>query len=87
MSNQKDNQGNLTTTEDTKKHNDIGMVTAVKEKIGGGIGDMIDCSRFELLQKLLFCSTVCFKFEDQANGVSGIIGKSVVGEDGKSEVL
>ena len=43
----------MTTTEDTKKHNDVGMVTAVKEKMGGGIGDMIDCSRFELLQKLL----------------------------------
>ena len=48
----------MTTTEDTKKHNDVGMVTAVKEKMGGGIGDMIDCSRFELLQKLLWVT--CF---------------------------
>ena len=54
-------------------------VTVVEEKISGGmfkvwvVGNIITSD--------LFCSTVCFKFEGQANEESGITRKLASGGD------
>ena len=62
----------------------------VEEKICGGIGEVIDCSNFGSLEKLLqvTCFVWRFTFEGQANGESRITKKFVRSRDGKKwEVL
>ena len=52
------NQYNFTTIEDSEKQNDVVKVTVAEEKICGGIGEVIDCSKFGSLEKLL--QVTCF---------------------------
>ena len=52
------NQDHFTTIEDAKKQNDVMNVTVLEEKTGRDIDEVIDCSKFGLLEKLL--QVTCF---------------------------
>ena len=52
------NQYTFATTVDAEKRIDVVTVTLVEEKISGDIGDVIDCSKFGSLEKLL--RVTCF---------------------------
>ena len=47
------NQDNFATIKDIEKSNDAVKVTVAEEKISGGIGEVIDCSKFGSIEKLL----------------------------------
>ena len=56
------NQDNFTTTEDTEKQNDVVAATVVEEKMDEGIVDVIDCSKFGSLEKLLRVACLVRRF-------------------------
>ena len=83
------NQYNFTTIENSEKQNDVVTVTVVEEKICGGIGEVIDCSKFGSLEKLL--QVTCFVWRFTLNlkakqmGSQGLQRSLSVAEMEKSE--
>ena len=85
------NQHNFMTIGDTEKQNDVVTVTMVEEKIGGGIGEVIGCSKFGLLENLLrvTCFVRQFVLNLKAKQIwnQGLQGSLLVVEMANSEVL
>ena len=85
------NQDNFMTIGDTEKQNDVVTVTIVEEKIGGGIGEVIGCSKFGLLENLLrvTCFVRQFVLNLKAKQIwnQGLQGSLLVVEMANSEVL
>ena len=78
------NQYNFTTTEDSEKQNDVVKVTVAEEKICGGIGEVIDCSKFGSLEKLLqvtcFVQRFALNLKAKQMGSQGLQGSLSVAE-------
>ena len=85
------NQNNFTTTEYTGKQNDVVPVTVVEEKMGEGIGEVIDYSKFGSLEKLLRVTCLVRRFvlnlKTKKKGSQGLQKSLSVAKMEKSEVL
>ena len=85
------NQDNFSTTEDTEKQNDVVVVGVVKEKIGEGIDEVIDRSKFGSLEKLLRVTCIVRRFvlnlKAKKKGSQGLQGSLSVTKIEKNEVL
>ena len=85
------NQDNFMTIGDTEKQNDVVTVTMVEEKIGGGIGEVIGCSKFGLLENVLrvTCFVRQFVLNLKAKQIwnQGLQGSLLVVEMANSKVL